>query len=45
MSDGAPSGLYQVVESLPVSEAIKTQTGMSKAWITSIRTFTRRASG
>ncbi|MGR3248212.1 MAG: mannonate dehydratase [Paracoccus sp. (in: a-proteobacteria)] len=42
MSDGAPSGLaWEVVESLPVSEAIKTQTGdwhaHVEAWITSMR--------
>lgn len=42
MSDGSPSGLaWEVVESLPVSEAIKTQTGdwraHVEAWITSMR--------
>ncbi|SIQ90700.1 D-mannonate dehydratase [Paracoccus thiocyanatus] len=42
MTDGAPSGLkWEVVESLPVSEAIKTQTGEWRAhvanWITSMR--------
>lgn len=42
MRDGAPSGLaWEVVESLPVSEAIKTQTGDWRAhvqnWITSMR--------
>ncbi|MCQ0970235.1 mannonate dehydratase [Paracoccus sp. TK19116] len=42
MADGAPSGLgWDVVESLPVSEAIKTQTGDWRAhvdnWITSMR--------
>ncbi|WP_265501902.1 mannonate dehydratase [Paracoccus beibuensis] len=42
MSDGAPSGLaWEVVESLPVSEAIKTQTGdwraHVEAWIASMR--------
>ncbi|MDO5641049.1 MAG: mannonate dehydratase [Paracoccus sp. (in: a-proteobacteria)] len=42
MGDGAPSGLkWDVVESLPVSEAIKTQTGDWRAhvenWITSMR--------
>lgn len=42
MADGAPSGLrWEVVESLPVSEAIKTQTGDWRAhianWITSMR--------
>ncbi|AMY70505.1 mannonate dehydratase [Frigidibacter mobilis] len=42
MNDGSPSGLaWEVVESLPVSEAIKTQTGdwraHVEAWITSIR--------
>ncbi|MDN5568205.1 MAG: mannonate dehydratase [Paracoccus sp. (in: a-proteobacteria)] len=42
MRDGTPSGLaWEVVESLPVSEAIKTQTGDWRAhvqnWITSMR--------
>ncbi|WP_415391862.1 mannonate dehydratase [Paracoccus sp. SJTW-4] len=42
MADGAPSGLkWEVVESLPVSEAIKTQTGDWREhianWITSMR--------
>ncbi|QFQ87013.1 mannonate dehydratase [Paracoccus kondratievae] len=42
MTDGAPSGLkWEVVESLPVSEAIKTQTGDWRGhvqnWITSMR--------
>ncbi|MBK4217549.1 mannonate dehydratase [Paracoccus caeni] len=42
MTDGAPSGLsWEVVESLPVSEAIKTQTGEWRGhvqnWITSMR--------
>lgn len=42
MRDGAPSGLaWEVVESLPVSEAIKTQTGDWRAhvqnWIQSMR--------
>lgn len=42
MRDGAPSGLtWEVVESLPVSEAIKTQTGGWRAhvaaWIASMR--------
>lgn len=42
MKDGTPSGLaWEVVESLPVSEAIKTQTGDWRAhvenWITSMR--------
>lgn len=42
MKDGAPSGLkWEVVESLPVSEAIKTQSGDWRAhvgnWITSMR--------
>lgn len=42
MRDGAPSGLHwEVVESLPVSEAIKTQTGPWRdhvaAWIQSLR--------
>lgn len=42
MKDGAPSGLgWDVVESLPVSEAIKTQTGDWREhianWITSMR--------
>ncbi|KGJ03206.1 D-mannonate dehydratase [Paracoccus halophilus] len=42
MRDGAPSGLaWEVVESLPVSEAIKTQTGDWRGhvanWITSMR--------
>ncbi|MFN3526076.1 MAG: mannonate dehydratase [Paracoccus sp. (in: a-proteobacteria)] len=39
MRDGAPSGLaWEVVESLPVSEAIKTQTGN---WRTHIDTWTQ----
>ena len=42
MRDGAPSGLkWEVIESLPVSEAIKTQTGDWREhianWITSMR--------
>ena len=42
MRDGSPSGLgWEVIESLPVSEAIKTQTGDWRAhianWITSMR--------
>lgn len=42
MTDGSPSGLrWEVVESLPVSEAIKTQTGDWRIhvenWITSMR--------
>ncbi|MDP3342452.1 mannonate dehydratase [Frigidibacter sp.] len=42
MRDGSPSGLaWEVVESLPVSEAVKTQTGdwraHVEAWITSMR--------
>lgn len=42
MADGAPSGLkWEVVESLPVSESIKTQTGDWREhianWITSMR--------
>ncbi|MDO5528567.1 MAG: mannonate dehydratase [Paracoccus sp. (in: a-proteobacteria)] len=42
MSDGSPSGLgWDVVESLPVSEAIKTQSGAwrdhTQNWITSMR--------
>lgn len=48
MRDGAPSGLaWEVVESLPVSEAIKTQTGDWRAhvanWIASARNL--RAAG
>jgi mannonate dehydratase len=48
MRDGSPSGLaWEVVESLPVSEAIKTQTGDWRAhidtWITSARNL--RAAG
>ena len=48
MKDGAPSGLkWEVVESLPVSEAIKTQTGDWRAhidnWIQSMRNL--RAAG
>lgn len=48
MKDGTPSGLaWEVVESLPVSEAIKTQTGdwrtHVESWITSMRNL--KASG
>lgn len=48
MKDGTPSGLaWEVVESLPVSEAIKTQTGEWRthveSWITSMRNL--KASG
>jgi len=48
MRDGSPSGLaWEVVESLPVSEAIKTQTGdwrhHIETWITSMRNL--RAAG
>lgn len=48
MRDGSPSGLrWEVIESLPVSEAIKTQTGDWRAhvanWITSMRNL--RAAG